>query len=104
MYVEGCNIEINPGLFNAREIDIAGDISKASFLIAFGCLSEGANLIIESCLINASRMGFVNTLKKMGADIKQLEGGLVIKGRKRLYNTTINDFNDHRIAMSMYVL
>ena len=188
VYVKGCNIEINPGLFNAREIDIAGDISKASFLIAFGCLSEGANLIIESCLINASRMGFVNALKKMGADItihnKRLKYGesiadiqvkyspqlknirispqnvrdmideipilsvvaafskgvmfisgiselkikesnrvlaiisnlramgcdvrensdsILIKGLKRLYNTNIKTFSDHRIAMAFHI-
>ena len=70
VYVKGHSIEIKPGLLTGRNINVAGDISKASFLIAFGCLLEGADLIIKSCLINSSRIGFLNALKKMGADIK----------------------------------
>ena len=84
LHARGKNIEINPSSFSGRNIDIAGDISKASFLIAFGCLSEGANLIIENCLINSSRMGFVNNLKKMGADIR-------INNKKIKYGESVGD-------------
>ena len=84
LYIKGHNIQITPRLLSGRNIDVAGDISKASFLIAFGCLSEGANLIIKNCLINVSRMGFVNILRKMGADI-------AIHNKKTKYGEPIGD-------------
>ena len=45
-----------------------------------------------------------DNLSKMGADIKEIKGGLKIVGGKRLYNTNINHFGDHRIAMSFDIL
>ena len=84
VYVRDRNIEINPLSFSGRDIEVAGDISKASFLVAFGCLSKGANLIIKNCLINSSRIGLVNTLKKMGANIE-------IHNKKVKYGEPIGD-------------
>ena len=43
-------------------------------------------------------------LKSMGADVSEREDGLSIVGKKRLYNTRINSFGDHRIAMSFEIL
>ena len=53
----------------------------------------------ESDRLNAI---YVN-LKNMGADIKQFDDGLAIKGKKRLHNTTIKTFGDHRIAMAFAI-
>ena len=39
----------------------------------------------------------------MGGEAKQDNDNLVIKGKKRLYNTYIKSFNDHRIFMSFYI-
>ena len=39
------------------------------------------------------------TLKKLGAEIDELEGGLRVKGGGRLKGCTLESFNDHRIAM-----
>jgi len=43
-------------------------------------------------------------LSKMNADIVEQEDGFIINGGKRLYYTTINHYNDHRIAMSFEIL
>ena len=43
-------------------------------------------------------------LKNMKADIQETDRGMIIRGDKILYSTTINDFGDHRIAMSFYIL
>ena len=67
--IRGKNIEINPLQFTGRNIDVSGDISKASFLIALACLSDQSNLTIRECSINQYRLGFVSILKKMGAEI-----------------------------------
>ncbi|MBS3795919.1 MAG: 3-phosphoshikimate 1-carboxyvinyltransferase, partial [Candidatus Thorarchaeota archaeon] len=39
-------------------------------------------------------------LKKMGADIKELENGITIRGPNRLRGTILNSYRDHRIAMA----
>ena len=48
--------------------------------------------------------GIYKNLYNMKADIIEKEDGLVINGRKKLYNATINPFNDHRIAMAFEIV
>ena len=46
----------------------------------------------------------VNELKKIGADIEELEDGFVIHGKTKLTGgAEIETYHDHRLAMSMYV-
>ncbi|MFH1540690.1 MAG: 3-phosphoshikimate 1-carboxyvinyltransferase [Elusimicrobiota bacterium] len=42
-------------------------------------------------------------LKKMGADIQELEDGLIIKGPTKLNGAKVNSYKDHRIAMSLAI-
>ena len=184
----GRNIIIKPTIIRSRNFIIPGDISKASFLIGYSCLSNQSQITFKNLLVNPLRMGFVLALKRMGADISvikkfRLNGELigdvvvnpskklkniqisseevvkmidevpilaviasfssgvmeingiselklkesnrvnaiihnlnemgvialeekdkiVIKGKKKLYNTSIKTFSDHRIAMSFYI-
>ena len=39
----------------------------------------------------------------MGADITELEDGLIIKGPTKLKGATVNSYKDHRIAMSLAI-
>jgi len=39
----------------------------------------------------------------MGVDARESEDKIMIKGKKILYNTNINTFSDHRIAMAFYI-
>ncbi|HSQ33755.1 MAG TPA: 3-phosphoshikimate 1-carboxyvinyltransferase, partial [Peptostreptococcaceae bacterium] len=45
----------------------------------------------------------VHNLKKMGADIEELEDGRIIKGKTKLKGTYIESYKDHRIAMAMSI-
>ncbi len=49
---------------------IPGDPSSAAFLITAACLKPGSKLIVKNILFNKTRIGFITTLKKMGANIK----------------------------------
>ena len=40
-------------------------------------------------------------LKKMGAVVKELEDGMVIKGPSTLKGTTVKSYGDHRVAMAL---
>ena len=39
----------------------------------------------------------------MGADIEELEDGMVIKGKTKLNGASITTFKDHRIAMAFSI-
>lgn len=45
----------------------------------------------------------VDNLKRMGADIEELEDGMIIKGKRKLKGSKISTFNDHRIAMAFSI-
>ncbi|CEN24745.1 3-phosphoshikimate 1-carboxyvinyltransferase [[Clostridium] sordellii] len=45
----------------------------------------------------------VGNLKRMGADIEELEDGMIIKGKRKLKGAKISTFNDHRIAMAFSI-
>ncbi|GBE04825.1 3-phosphoshikimate 1-carboxyvinyltransferase [bacterium BMS3Abin10] len=42
-------------------------------------------------------------LQKMGAEVKELDDGIIIKGREKLKPATINSHGDHRVAMAMSI-
>ena len=44
-----------------------------------------------------------NNLKKMGADIQELDDGFIINGPTPLYGVKIETFHDHRIAMAFAI-
>ncbi len=54
----------------ARSLTIPGDISSAAFFIVGALLVKGSKLEINGLLYNRTRLGFIDALNKMGADIK----------------------------------
>ncbi len=57
------------GRLTATNIDVPGDISSATFFIVGACIAEGSELTIKHVGINPTRMGVINILRLMGADI-----------------------------------
>jgi len=51
------------------EIEIPADPSSASYFIAIGVLTKNSEIVIRNVCVNPTRMGFINTLIKMGANI-----------------------------------
>ncbi len=60
------------GTLTARHIDVPSDISSASFFIAAAVVSKDSDLVVEHVGMNPTRVGIIDILKLMGADI-QLE-------------------------------
>lgn len=183
-------IDIQPvrELFSVGNINVAGDISSAAFIIAAASIVEGSEVLIKNIGLNETRTGIidvleamngnfeiidkrvesgevvgdlivrysdkligttidsnliprlideipviailatqangttvikdakelkvkesnrikavVDNLKNMGAEIEELEDGMVIKGKTKLKGANIKTFNDHRIAMAFSV-
>lgn len=42
-------------------------------------------------------------LKKMGAEIKETDDGMIIQGNSRLHGAEVESHNDHRVAMSLAI-
>jgi 3-phosphoshikimate 1-carboxyvinyltransferase len=62
----------------ARDIEVPGDISSASFFMAGAILLKGSKLKIKKVGINPTRAGIVKVLSKMGARIK-------VRNKKNLF-------------------
>lgn len=58
-----------------RSVNIPGDISSASFLIAISVLFPSSEVIIRDVSLNPTRMGFIDVLQKMGARIEVIQKG-----------------------------
>lgn len=107
----GANVEICEdsvtvwgGSLTGMEIDARQIPDLVPVLAAVASVSKGKTLIK-----NAGRLRFKEsdrlkaveeTLKTLGADIRQVEEGLIISGKERLNGGRISSFGDHRIAMS----
>lgn len=57
------------GKLKACEIDIPADISSAAFFLVGASIAENADLTIRHVGMNPTRIGIVNILREMGADI-----------------------------------
>ncbi|WP_290062322.1 3-phosphoshikimate 1-carboxyvinyltransferase [Paraclostridium bifermentans] len=186
----GLKIDVQPvrELFSVGNINVAGDISSAAFIIAAASIVEGSEVLIKNVGLNETRTGIIDVLeamngnfeiidkrvesgevvgdlivrhsnkligttidsnliprlideipviailatqangttvikdakelkvkesnrikavvenlKNMGAEIEELEDGMVIKGKTKLKRANIKTFNDHRIAMAFSV-
>ncbi|MBI3575441.1 MAG: 3-phosphoshikimate 1-carboxyvinyltransferase [Gammaproteobacteria bacterium] len=57
------------GRLTACDIDVPADISSATFFIVGAAIAPGSDLTLEHVGINPTRVGVINILKLMGADI-----------------------------------
>ena len=57
------------GSLTATKIDVPADISSATFFIVGACIAEGSDITLEHVGINPTRIGVINILRLMGANI-----------------------------------
>ena len=55
---------------SGSEFFIPGDISSAAFFIGAACILEGSELLLRDVGLNSTRLGFIDALLKMGANIQ----------------------------------
>jgi 3-phosphoshikimate 1-carboxyvinyltransferase len=64
-------IRLTPnGAFQPLDLDIPGDPSSAAFLVGAAILAEGGDLRIAGVGVNPTRTGFLNVLRRMGANVR----------------------------------
>jgi len=69
---------------DAKDISVPGDISSAAFMIILALISKNSKVIIKNVLINPTRTGILDVLKKMKAKIK-------IKNKKTICGEVVGD-------------
>lgn len=57
------------GRLTAGAIDVPADISSAAFFLVAASITPGADLVLEHVGINPTRVGIINILQAMGADL-----------------------------------
>jgi 3-phosphoshikimate 1-carboxyvinyltransferase len=63
-------VTVHPGEPSAADFEVPGDPSQAAFWVVAACLVPGSDLTVERVYVGPQRAGFVDVLKRMGADIE----------------------------------
>jgi 3-phosphoshikimate 1-carboxyvinyltransferase len=61
------------GELQATDIDVPADISSAAFLLVAASIAQGSDLLLTHVGINPTRVGVINILREMGANIEILD-------------------------------
>ena len=69
---------------DAKDISVPGDISSAAFMIILALISKNSKVTIKNVLLNTTRTGILDVLKKMKAKIK-------IKNKKTVCGEIVGD-------------
>jgi 3-phosphoshikimate 1-carboxyvinyltransferase len=69
---------------DAKDISVPGDISSAAFMIVLSLISKNSKVTIKNVLLNPTRTGILDVLKKMKAKIK-------IKNKKTVCGEIVGD-------------
>ena len=61
---------VGGGKLTATDIDVPSDISSATFFLVAAAITPGSDLVIEHVGMNPTRVGVINILRLMGADLE----------------------------------
>lgn len=97
--------ELQPTIIDKEIIPRLIDEIPVIAVLATQC--EGTTIIKDAHELKVKESNrikaMVDNLKKMGADIQELEDGMIIKGKSKLKGANIETFKDHRIAMAFSI-
>lgn len=83
-------------------------IDEIPVIAVLATQAEGTTIIKDAQELKVKESNrikaMVDNLKVLGADIEELEDGMIIKGKAKLNGGKINTFKDHRIAMAFSTL
>jgi 3-phosphoshikimate 1-carboxyvinyltransferase len=68
--VEGFAVRVRAGEPHPFQLEVPGDPSSAAFFVVGALITPGSDLTIESLALNPTRLGFIDVLRRMGADIE----------------------------------
>ena len=100
---EGGSVTVAPAKLRGIQIDATNTPDLVPVLAVVASVAEGETLIVNAGrlrLKESDRLRSVSeTLLALGANIRENDDGLIIKGVKALRGGTVTSFSDHRIVM-----
>jgi 3-phosphoshikimate 1-carboxyvinyltransferase len=60
---------LSAGSLAALQLEVPGDPSQAAFWVVAACVVPGSELVVERVYVGQARAGFLEVLRRMGADI-----------------------------------
>ncbi|SNR78650.1 3-phosphoshikimate 1-carboxyvinyltransferase [Desulfurobacterium atlanticum] len=97
---------------NLKGVTIEGDIiprliDEIPVIAVLATQAEGETVIKDASELRVKESDRIKTvvsnLKNIGAEVEELEDGMVIKGKTKLKGGKVSSFGDHRIAMSFMI-
>jgi 3-phosphoshikimate 1-carboxyvinyltransferase len=73
--VDGSTVRVQRGEPAAADFEVPGDPSSAAFFVVAASITPGSEITIEDVSVNPTRLGFVEVLVRMGADIDVVARG-----------------------------
>ncbi|HXG31436.1 MAG TPA: 3-phosphoshikimate 1-carboxyvinyltransferase [Thermodesulfobacteriota bacterium] len=95
-----------------RSTEIGGEviprtIDELPVIAVAACFAEGETVIRDARELRVKETDRIKAmtteLKKLGADIEELDDGMVIRGKETLKGAKCSSWGDHRIAMALAV-
>jgi 3-phosphoshikimate 1-carboxyvinyltransferase len=69
---DGLVVRLHPSPLQPFELDVPGDPSQAAFWIVAACIVPGSEVVVDDVYIGPARMGFLDVLEGMGADVERV--------------------------------
>ena len=66
---DGLTTRLRPSELSPFELDVPGDPSQAAFWLVAACVVPGSEVTIERIYVGPGRAGFLDVLRRMGADL-----------------------------------
>jgi 3-phosphoshikimate 1-carboxyvinyltransferase len=66
----GSAVSVTPGPLGGREVFVPGDVSSAAFVLAAAAARPDSDVTVEDVGLNPTRMGVLEVLQAMGADVQ----------------------------------
>lgn len=100
-------VMVSPSRLKGISIDASQIPDLVPILAVAASVSDGETIIYGASRLRAKEsdrlVSVTNMLSALGADIKETDDGLIIKGKDSLKGGEVDSANDHRIAMAAAV-
>lgn len=106
MEIDGLRMVVRGGQMVGTELDLNATPDALPAMAAVACYADGETVlgnVPQARLKETDRIAVMaEELSKMGAEIEELEDGLVIRGSE-MHGASVNGHGDHRVIMALTV-
>lgn len=104
--IDGLRMVVRGGELQGADLDLNATPDALPAMAAVACYADGETLlgnVPQARLKETDRIAVMaHELSKMGADVRELDDGLVVRG-STLHGAPVNGHGDHRVVMALAV-